>query len=250
MRVLVTRPEPGAERTAALLRARGHEAVVLPLTRTVPLAQNHDALQHIEAGAYAVTSAAALRHWQTMDIAAKQLAVPLYAVGEATGQAATQAGFRDVRTGLGNGDGLAALIARDVDNSRLNLSDAAPLLYVAGRIRRSRFEEAAKAENLPIEVVEIYNTERISYSTDYILRHFFTNNETAIFLYSHNAASILFDHLKQNSLHKQLKNSTFYCLSAHVATAVPAHCPAQIRIAAEPNEPELLALLDAPGTAQ
>ena len=33
MRLLVTRPEPDAARTAALLRARGHEVVLAPLLR-------------------------------------------------------------------------------------------------------------------------------------------------------------------------------------------------------------------------
>jgi hypothetical protein len=38
MRLLVTRPEPDAERTAAVLRARGHDVVVAPVLRIEPVA--------------------------------------------------------------------------------------------------------------------------------------------------------------------------------------------------------------------
>ena len=38
MRVLVTRPQAESERTAAALRARGHEAVLAPLLRIEPVA--------------------------------------------------------------------------------------------------------------------------------------------------------------------------------------------------------------------
>ena len=38
MRLLVTRPEPNAERTAAVLRARGHDVVAAPILRIETLA--------------------------------------------------------------------------------------------------------------------------------------------------------------------------------------------------------------------
>ena len=38
MRLLVTRPEPDNERTAAALRAQGHEVLLAPLLRIEPIA--------------------------------------------------------------------------------------------------------------------------------------------------------------------------------------------------------------------
>src|SRR5262249_52963887 len=37
LRLLVTRPEPDGERTAAALRARGHEVLLAPLLRVEPI---------------------------------------------------------------------------------------------------------------------------------------------------------------------------------------------------------------------
>mgnify|MGYP000900718465 CR=1 FL=1 len=44
VRVLVTRPEPGACRTAAKLRTFGFDPVILPLSRTRPLAVPEEAV--------------------------------------------------------------------------------------------------------------------------------------------------------------------------------------------------------------
>lgn len=83
--VLVTRPEPGASATARALAGRGFEPIVLPLTRTEPVAcgplgdQAYDAL--------ALTSANAIRH-ASVELTGRAAALPVYAVGEATAAAA------------------------------------------------------------------------------------------------------------------------------------------------------------------
>src|SRR5258708_20925249 len=57
MRLLVTRPEGDGERTAASLRARGHEVMFAPLLRIEPVAF---ALPEQSFGAVVLTSAKAL----------------------------------------------------------------------------------------------------------------------------------------------------------------------------------------------
>ena len=59
MAVLVTRPHPDNEATAASLRARGFEVLLAPMLRFEPLAFQDDADAHY--GAVIVTSANALR---------------------------------------------------------------------------------------------------------------------------------------------------------------------------------------------
>lgn len=103
--LLVLRPQPGAAATIARAAALGLEAIAAPLFTLAPLAwappdpAAHDALM--------LTSANAVRHGGPA-IAAYR-ALPVYAVGAATGAAATTAGFGDVR--IGDGDA-AALLAR------------------------------------------------------------------------------------------------------------------------------------------
>ncbi len=244
MRVLVTRPEPGAGKTADLLRRRGHDPVVLPLSRTVALSDNGHDLNTTPASALAVTSAAALRHWRACGIDSARLALPVYAVGEATGEAARDAGFRDVRIGGGTGSDLAETIIGDRVAGRLAPTRDHPLLYVAGRVRLGGFEAAISAVELPLEVVEIYDIEEISYSTDFVLRHFSTEDAVAVLFYSRNAAALFFRLLSDANARKCMKNSVFLCIGDQVAAALPKRLASQIRIAAAPREDDLLSLLD------
>src|SRR5271163_2010704 len=91
MRVLLTRPEPEAQRTAAALRARGHAVVVAPLLRI-------EILSDAELGdgpwaAILVTSANAVRaiagHRRRHDLHG----IPAFTVGRHSAQAMRDAGF-------------------------------------------------------------------------------------------------------------------------------------------------------------
>jgi uroporphyrinogen-III synthase len=96
MRLLVTRPQPGADATATALRAQGHHALVQPLLATEAMPW---ALPEPLPDALIISSAAVLRH------AGPQLAalagLPALCVGEATAAAARAAGLADVRVGPG-----------------------------------------------------------------------------------------------------------------------------------------------------
>ena len=106
MRVLVTRPQPGADETAARLATLGHEPIVLPLTRTVPVQapawreiERHDAI--------VATSASAIAHIpQPLREAVRTL--PLHAVGERTADLARRSGFADVAAPFADADDLVA----------------------------------------------------------------------------------------------------------------------------------------------
>jgi uroporphyrinogen-III synthase len=103
-KVLVLRPPPGAEATAARARALGLDPVVAPLFSIRPLAWT------MPAGAFdavMLTSANAARHGGLTSC----VALPCYAVGEATAAAARAAGFAAVRTGPADGMALAAMMA-------------------------------------------------------------------------------------------------------------------------------------------
>jgi uroporphyrinogen-III synthase len=121
MRILITRPEPAASRTAAKLATLGHEALVVPLMTARPL----DWTPPTEvADAIAFTSALALEHGGPELQAFHHL--PAYAVGEATAAAARAAGFRDVRAGSADAAVLFATAAGDGIRT---------LLHLAGRDR-------------------------------------------------------------------------------------------------------------------
>lgn len=106
--VLILRPQPGADATAARARAMGLAPVVAPLFRVKPLAWSappgpFDAVM--------LTSANAARH--AGGGMTPYLGLACYAVGEATATAARDAGFADVRTGPADGAALVALMAAE-----------------------------------------------------------------------------------------------------------------------------------------
>ncbi|MCP4317763.1 MAG: uroporphyrinogen-III synthase [Hyphomicrobiales bacterium] len=244
MKVLVTRPEPGASRTADILRGRGHEPVLMPLTRIVELLPDGSALDATDAGACAVTSANAVRSLRALGISSERLKSPLYAVGERTGDVARQAGFSDVRTGVGDGAGLAGKIIADLKSGNLWLSASAPLLYAAGKTRHSQFEAALAAQQTPVAVVELYGIEEISYSTDFVNSMFLDQRPDAVLLYSGKSAELFFGTLDKIGMHNTLKNCQFFCMSKNVSDIVPSTFRQQIVVAEKPNEEKLLMLLD------
>jgi uroporphyrinogen-III synthase len=120
-RVLVLRPEPSASATAAQARALGLEPVVIPLFEIEPIAWQ--APEPARFDALLLTSANAVRAGGEQLTALRGL--PVHAVGEATADAAREAGF-DVAS---RGD---AGVDRLLDSLEPDLK----LLHLCGEDRR------------------------------------------------------------------------------------------------------------------
>ncbi len=102
MKLLVTRPEPGASATARRLEAMGHEPVLLPClsVKTVPpRLPPHPAALVVTSGQAVPALPARLHH------------VPVFCVGDATGAKLRQAGFTRVESAQGDAEDLFRLIA-------------------------------------------------------------------------------------------------------------------------------------------
>jgi uroporphyrinogen-III synthase len=121
-RVLVLRPEPGASATVERARARGLEAIALPLFEIEPLAW--DAPEASSFDGVLLTSANAVRCGG--DPLKGLRGLPAYAVGMATAEAAREAGFDIASTGEAGVDRLLGSIDPDLK-----------LLHLAGEDRRA-----------------------------------------------------------------------------------------------------------------
>lgn len=119
-RLLVLRPQPGADRTAARIGECGFEAIVAPLFMVHPV--QWEAPSAADFDALLLTSANAPRHGG--DQLRQLLALPVYAVGKATAEAARSTGFRDMH--VGDTDGAAILVRAARDGRRR-------LLHLTGR---------------------------------------------------------------------------------------------------------------------
>lgn len=149
MRVLVTRAQDDATRTAARLAALGHEAVIAPLMAIVPT--GHAAPDGVF-DAVLATSVHALAFVQRLPPALS--AAPWLVVGERLGDALAQWGW-----------GAPEAIARDVGALIAAIDERYPepfrFLYLAGRDRKPDLERALRARGHEIVAVETYATERV-----------------------------------------------------------------------------------------
>src|ERR1051325_6008836 len=113
MRILVTRPEPDAQRFAAQLSEHGIEAVLAPLM-TVELTgaplPNLDKIQAVVFTSANGVRAYAARHGRGD--------LPVYAVGEATAATARLSGYADAISAGSDAEGLAALLTGRLDPAK------------------------------------------------------------------------------------------------------------------------------------
>jgi uroporphyrinogen-III synthase len=237
VRLLVTRPEPDAERTAAALRARGHVVLVVPLLRIEPL-------QHAEIGpgpfdALLVTSAnaAAAGHHTRF---AQLRALPVFAVGDRSAQAMRAAGFADVTSAQGDVSGLAALVAP-------RLKSGASLLYLAGADRSGDLAGVLSGRGFAVKTAVVYRAvptgaplpaavAAMAEGVEGVLH--FSRRSSVAYVNAARAGDLQQDHAIHGLVH--------FCLSARAAEPLIRAGATDTRVAPEPTEAGLLALIPAP----
>ncbi|MDX8441733.1 uroporphyrinogen-III synthase [Mesorhizobium australafricanum] len=235
VRVLVTRPEPGASRTARRLEAERFQPVLLPLTETSALPV--EAAIGADAVAVAVTSANAVRHAPKALLAAL-VSLPCHAVGNKTGEACRAAGFSSVTEGQGDAEALADAIAGGLNEKTI--------VYLCGRVRFPTFEQRLTAAGVHVQAIETYDTAAIDYGDADVLARLSGRPVEAALLYSAKASAALASLIARLALRHLFEKTEFLTLSARVAEPLDAAAGRRIRIAPRPDEDALLALLSQP----
>jgi uroporphyrinogen-III synthase len=229
----VTRPEPGAGRTMRRLQDKGFQPILLPLTETVALPVDPDAVVN-DAAAIAVTSANALRH-APIEIIAALAGLPCHAVGKRTADAARAAGFLPVSEGPGDAETLANALAGGFS--------ARTIIYLCGRVRFPAFEERLQAAGVHVRAIETYDTVALDYSDDTILARLSGQPVDAVLLYSANAAAAMQVLIGRPALHDLFERACVFALSGRIAAALDNIASKKVRVASEPHEEALLELL-------
>ena len=247
-RILVTRPEPGASQTAKALKARGYEAVVIPMFEIVVRPGGDDPLREAlgsDPQGIAVTSANAARALATLfanDLPAPLRHLPVYALGEATAEACRQTGFGTVLAAPidhgGDAKGLAAWMARHCG------PDKGPILHVHGEHRAADLPALLSGSGLHVTACAIYASHSADGFTDKLLRQLDRAPIDAVLHYSPRAAR----HFVERSAGAFVP--CHVCLSPAVAAAL-RRTLSERRVAAEriiaadqPNEQALFDALD------
>jgi len=232
MRLLVTRPEPDGERTAERLRARGHDVVVAPLLRVD--AVDFEFAQETVSGVV-LTSANAARAVARHPARDALTALPAFAVGRHTAEAARVAGFLDIRSADGARDDLIRLIAASAGGA------GGPLLYLAGEDRAGEVDLAAHGLRvLTVVAYRAVKAERMPPDVEGALRR---GQFEGVLHFSRRSAQAYLDCAARAGVLDRALAPAQFCLSAQISEPLVAAGATAIRIASRPEEGALIALL-------
>ncbi len=234
MRILVTRPQPAAARTAERLRAMGHEPLVISLMQGIADPEAARAALLEPYSALALTSAEAVRTLASIaESLGAHLDIPVFCVGTATENAARALGFRTIVTGPGTGDGLAKRIAKTMAGDANHR-----LLYLAGMPRSPDFEAGLRREAIDFRVVECYRMVPVDGTEQRLQSVLAETPPDVVLLYSGETAQ-RFLGLPSASAMTGLR---YLCLSRAIAGILPDTI-SNVAVAATPDEDSLLRLL-------
>lgn len=233
MRLLVTRPEPDATRTAQTLRARGHEVLVVPLSSTRSLVPEL-------AGSYAavlMTSANAARALAVHPRAAAVRPHPAYAVGGRTAEAAREAGFANVESADGALADLVRLVATRFAGNRM------PLLYLAGEDRSGDLAGELAALGIAVDTVMIYRAVAADHLPAELTHALADTRLDGALHYSRRSLTALIELSRPAGVLNAVLNLAHYCLSDEVAVPLREAGAERISVAPRPVEAALIGLL-------
>lgn len=240
MAVLVTRPHPDDEATAAGLRARGFEVLRAPVLRFEPVAFHDDA--DARYGAVIVTSANAVRGIESHLKNSKWLKLPLFAVGEHTAAAARRAGFENVIPANGDASALRDLVLAGVKAKALR--KASPLLYLAGAdLARDLAGELGEC-GFTVVTHTTYRMAAVSNLPSEVCGAFAANRVEAVLHYSRRSARAFLDAARAAGVEISALAIPQCCISEAVAAVLRDAGAAQVLVAASPDENAVFGALD------
>jgi uroporphyrinogen-III synthase len=236
MRLLVTRPEPEAERTALTLRARGHAVLVAPLLQIEP---TEVALGAHPCAALLMTSASAARMLAVHPDLPGLLSRPVFAVGAHTAAMARSAGFADVTSANGDASDLARLVARRFAGS------SAKLLYLSGRQTAGDLAGTLARDGLDVDSVAIYQANAVEQFPGHVEEALRYGAIDGVLHFSRRTTQAYLACADARGGREWALRPMHYCLSAQVAAPLVDAGAARIRRAARPEEAALIGLIDA-----
>ena len=234
MKLLVTRPEPDGERSAAALRAHGHTVLLAPLTRIAPVAAEFGPGPF---AALLISSANAVRALQIHPRRQELIGIPAIAVGDRSAHAARRAGFAEVTSAGGTVADLVALVAARYGGS------GGRLLYLAGAERASDLV-AALAPAVPVEMCVIYQVVANLDLAPAVAAALADRTLDGVLHFSRRSARFYLDACIRAGLGDAALTPVHFCLSARIAEPLAAAGARAIRIAAQPTEESLVQLVD------
>jgi uroporphyrinogen-III synthase len=232
MRILLTRPQADAERTATALTARGHDVIIAPLL-DLELLPDPD-LGEGPWTALLVTSANAVRAIAQHRRREELRDVAVFTVGDRTAQAMRDCSFANVISAGGNVSDLAALAAA-------RLTPAAHVLYLAGEERSGDLAGLLRAQNFSVQTVLVYRA--VTAATMPRNAADALSSLGGVLHFSRRSAEAYVNAACNSGLIEDaLSKPVHFCLSGRIAEPLRQAGAAHILVAARPDEAALIEL--------
>jgi uroporphyrinogen-III synthase len=233
VRLLLTRPEPDARRTAVALRQRGHLVVIAPLMRIESVSD-----AEIGVGPWAailITSANAAHAIAAHPRKNVLARVPVFAVGDRSAQAMRASGFADVSSADGGVGDLARLVGE-------RMTPGSSLLYLAGAERSGDLAAKLGTRNFAVQTTVIYRAvaaARLPVAASDAL----AQDVEGVLHFSRRTAEAYVSTARSGGLLESALKPAHFCLSAQIAEPLAAAGARTIHVAQRPLEAALIELL-------
>jgi uroporphyrinogen-III synthase len=228
--VLITRPQPGADETAARVAALGWRPVVAPLLEIRRLNGSLPMATSIQA--VLVASGNALP-----GLARRYRRRPLLAVGDATAARARAAGFTQVWSAGADAAALAALAGRRCDPA------GAPLLLAAGRGQSLVLATALRSRGFRVIRRTVYASVPVATLPAPAANTLRSGRLRAILFFSAETARQFARLLTRAGLREPVTSVDACAIGAAAAAAIEGLPWRRVRRAAQPTQDAMLALL-------
>lgn len=227
-KVLVTRPQPGADKTAERLLALGINPLVLPFTEMVKLEHRLDDARVQSVDAVVVTSANALR-FADEQMLNKLKFLPVYAVGDATRDAALAVGLSTVVSANGDAQDLVGLVTEE-------LQPNSTIVYLCGKTRTDDIEKSLVQLSFEIVLVETYQTLKVSQLTYKLEQLLISHTLDGVLLYSSISAQILTEIWPQHARGKTHTIPMSFCISERANASLSSTLKTRAVVCAKPRD--------------
>lgn len=233
MHFLLTRPYEDSDRLAHDLRELGVKSHCDPLLTIKYLNSPEIDLANFQAILFTSGNGvrAFIRNSSDRDIAC-------YTVGQATAQAAAQAGFQKISIAQGNVDELARLIIRDLDPK------VGDLLHISGTDVAGNLSGHLQGADFQVSHEKLYQAQKSTQLSNETIALITSGHITHIPFYSPRTAQAFCDLCRKAGIDGLLSKITVLCLSSAVSNMINCLSWHQILIAPQPDQASLLNLVN------
>ncbi len=233
MHALITRPLEDAKPLAELLAGRGVECSVEPLLEIVPHPEAAIDLDGVQALLF--TSANGVRAFAAKS---SRRDLKVLTVGDGSATVAREVGFNDVTAAGGDVEALAALVIRELDPK------AGPLFHGAASVLAGDLQGKLEAAGFTIRRAVLYEAKTATTLTHETRMNLALGGVDMVLLFSPRTART-FAELWRAANAPSLAKTTALALSAAVAKEIADLGWQKIETAASPDQPAMLALVEA-----